>query len=137
MRSTDGASSCGSAMPGRRGYNGEVAYQQILYEVTDPVATITLNRPEFLNAWTGRMGHEVAHAMAQAEDDPGVVGIVLTGAGRGFCAGADLKVLQGIPGGDDELTADDGSQAMLTAGGDLPGDPSLRELRDVYTYPMS
>ena len=68
-----------------------MGYQQILYEVADPVATITLNRPESLNAWTGRMGHEVADAMAQAEADPAVVGIILTGAGRGFCAGADMN----------------------------------------------
>jgi enoyl-CoA hydratase/carnithine racemase len=114
-------------------------YQHILYEVTDPVATITLNRPEFLNAWTGRMGHEVADAMAQAEADPAVVGIVITGAGRGFCAGADMKMLQGITGGDGDSAADDDdeSQAILSAGGELPGDASLSELRDVYTYPMS
>jgi len=113
-------------------------YQDILYEVTDPVATITLNRPEFLNAWTGRMGHEVADAMAQAEADPAVVGIVITGAGRGFCAGADMKMLQGITGGDgDSAVGDDESQAILNVGGELPGDASLNELRDVYTYPMS
>jgi enoyl-CoA hydratase/carnithine racemase len=113
-------------------------YQDILYEVTDPVATITLNRPEFLNAWTGRMGHEVADAMAQAEADPAVVGIVITGAGRGFCAGADMKMLQGITGGDgDSAVSDDESQAILNVGGELPGDASLSELRDVYTYPMS
>ena len=115
-----------------------MGYQQILYEVTDPVATITLNRPEFLNAWTGRMGHEVADAMAKAEADPAVVGIIVTGAGRGFCAGADMKMLQVITGGDGDSAADDDeSQAILNAGGELPGDTSLSELRDVYTYPTS
>lgn len=115
-----------------------MSYQQILYEVTDPVATITLNRPEFLNAWTGRMGHEVADAMGRAEADPSVVGIILTGAGRGFCAGADMRMLQGITDGDGDRTADDEeSQAILNAAGELPGDASLSELRDVYTYPMS
>ncbi|MBV9662441.1 MAG: enoyl-CoA hydratase/isomerase family protein, partial [Actinobacteria bacterium] len=71
-------------------------YEQILYEVDDPVATITLNRPEALNAWTTRMGAEVRHAVAQAEKDANVVGIVITGAGRGFCAGADMNMLSGI-----------------------------------------
>ena len=68
-----------------------VVYEQILYSVEDPVAVITLNRPERLNAWTDRMGDELRHALARAEADKSVVGIVLTGAGRGFCAGADLK----------------------------------------------
>ncbi len=45
-------------------------YEQILYEVNDPIATVTLNRPDRLNAWTDRMGVEVKHAMAQAESDP-------------------------------------------------------------------
>ena len=49
-------------------------YEQIRYEVADPVATITLNRPQALNAWTTRMGAEVKHAMAAAEADPAVVG---------------------------------------------------------------
>ena len=72
------------------------AFEQILYEVDDPVATITLNRPDQLNAWTARMGHEVAAAVGLAEADPTVVGIVITGAGRGFCAGADLAMLADV-----------------------------------------
>ncbi|MBO0834204.1 MAG: enoyl-CoA hydratase, partial [Actinobacteria bacterium] len=59
-------------------------YEEIRYDVEDPVATITLHRPEVLNAWTDRMGAEVRHAVAAAEAEPRVVGIVLTGAGRGF-----------------------------------------------------
>jgi enoyl-CoA hydratase/carnithine racemase len=59
-------------------------YEQILYSVEGPVATITLNRPEVLNAWTPRIGAEVRHAIIQAERDPAVVGVVITGAGRGF-----------------------------------------------------
>ena len=55
-------------------------YEQILYDVTDSAAVITLNRPKQLNAWTDRMGAEVKHAMAQAEADPRVVAIILTGA---------------------------------------------------------
>jgi enoyl-CoA hydratase/carnithine racemase len=66
-------------------------YEQILYEVNDPIATITLNRPHALNAWTERMAAELKHAVARAEADPGAVAIVITGAGRGFCAGLDLQ----------------------------------------------
>jgi len=68
-------------------------YKQILYEVADPVATITMNRPDRLNAFTNLMLAEVKHALAQAESDERVVGIVLTGAGRGFCAGMDINAL--------------------------------------------
>ena len=65
-------------------------YEDILYDVHDPVAVVTLNRPDALNAITARMQAELRHALARAEADKQVVGIVLTGAGRGFCAGADL-----------------------------------------------
>jgi enoyl-CoA hydratase/carnithine racemase len=93
-------------------------YEQILYEVEDPVATITLNRPDRLNAWTGRMGTEVKHALADAEADERVVAIILTGAGRGFCSGADLQDLQSISSGDrpqqdaSNLEADPGDADM-------------------------
>ena len=73
-----------------------MTYEEVLYEVDDPVATITLNRPQALNAFTTRMGNELRHALGEAERDPRVVGIVLTGAGRGFCAGADMNMLSGI-----------------------------------------
>jgi enoyl-CoA hydratase/carnithine racemase len=106
-------------------------YEQIAYEVAGPVATITLNRPRALNAWTTRMGAEVKHAVAAAEDDPRVVGIVITGAGRGFCAGADLNDLKGITEGKGlgdvppELAADPGDAGM--------GD----SFRGSYTYLLS
>ncbi len=67
-----------------------MTYQQILYEVRDDVALITLNRPEKLNAWTPRMSEEQADALAKANADDDVGAIVMTGAGRGFCAGADM-----------------------------------------------
>lgn len=92
-------------------------YEELLYEVEDPVATITLNRPERLNALTGRMEGELRHAVARAEADPAAVAIVLTGAGRGFCAGADLQRLQALGQGrlderGSELSADPGDASM-------------------------
>lgn len=106
-------------------------YQEIVYEVADPVATVTLNRSRALNAWTTRMGAEVKHALAAAEQDPHVVAIVLTGAGRGFCAGADLNDLKtltegrGIGDVPPELAADPGDAGM--------GD----SFRGSYTYLLS
>jgi len=73
-----------------------MSYQQILFDVSERIATITLNRPEKLNAWTAQMDGEVRAAIALAEADPDVRVIILTGAGRGFCAGADMSLLQGI-----------------------------------------
>lgn len=73
-----------------------MSYQDILYEVADRIATITLNRPDRMNAWTPVMEREVRTAMQQAAADSEVRVIVLTGAGRGFCAGADMQVLQTI-----------------------------------------
>jgi enoyl-CoA hydratase/carnithine racemase len=66
-----------------------------LYEVRDRVATITLHRPERLNAWTGRMHAEYRALLQRAADDVAVRVIVVTGAGRGFCAGADSQALEG------------------------------------------
>jgi enoyl-CoA hydratase/carnithine racemase len=71
-------------------------YQEILYAVNDRVATVTLNRPDKLNAWTAVMEQEVRAAMREADDDDNVRVIVLTGAGRGFCAGADMSLLGSI-----------------------------------------
>jgi enoyl-CoA hydratase/carnithine racemase len=67
-----------------------LAYQQILYDVRDRIATITLNRPEQLNAWTDVMADDVYQAMHAAGADDEVRVIVLTGAGRAFCAGGDI-----------------------------------------------
>jgi len=71
-----------------------MAYAEILYDVSDRIVTITLNRPEKLNAWTDQMGAEVRNALLAAEGDGNVRVIILTGAGRGFCAGADMSLLK-------------------------------------------
>lgn len=104
-------------------------YEEILYEVDDPVATITLNRPDMLNAWTVRMGAEVRHAVARAERDPSVVGIVITGAGRAFCSGADLGVLSSLAEGGSAGGADDGD-ALDVQRESLPPEDFAGE----YTY---
>lgn len=67
-----------------------MSYETILTDVDDGILTITLNRPDRLNAWTPRMGAELSAATAGANDDPQIEAIVVTGAGRGFCAGADV-----------------------------------------------
>lgn len=65
------------------------------YAVQERIATITLSRPHRLNAWTGRMHTEYRELLQQAEDDAEVRAIVVTGAGRAFCAGADAAALEG------------------------------------------
>jgi enoyl-CoA hydratase/carnithine racemase len=68
-----------------------MTYEQITYEARGRIAVVTLNRPDRLNAWTPRMASEQAHAIGRANDDPAIGAIVMTGAGRGFCAGADMQ----------------------------------------------
>jgi 2-(1,2-epoxy-1,2-dihydrophenyl)acetyl-CoA isomerase len=88
-------------------------YQQIIYEPRDGVALITLNRPERLNAWTQRMENEFIDAINTAAADHAVGCVVVTGAGRGFCAGAD------IGGWDRDLAQRDGPRPspLVTEGG--------------------
>ena len=68
-----------------------MAYETVLYEAKGRVAIVTMNRPDRLNAWTPQMGREKAAAFETANADPDIGAIVLTGAGRGFCAGADMR----------------------------------------------
>lgn len=76
-----------------------MGYQTIQYDVTGGVATLTLNRPERLNSFTTEMHGEVADALASVADDADARVLVLTGAGRGFCAGQDLADRAVAPGG--------------------------------------
>src|SRR3954447_21172361 len=118
------------------GSGAMATYDEILYDVSDPVATITMNRPEFLNAFTQKMGVEIRQAVAEAERDPRVVGIIITGAGRGFCAGADMKMLANIgreDAGDGGDVADPTSVDAVAVGEESWGD----DLRGTYMYLMS
>ncbi len=74
-------------------------YEQIIYEVSDGIAQVTLNRPDKLNAMTAQMGAELDDAMAQADSDDAVRVVAVTGAGCGFCAGADLGSGSGFAAG--------------------------------------
>ncbi len=66
-------------------------FEQIIYEVSDRIAVITLNRPEMLNAWTPVMMENILQALDMADDDDNVRVVIFTGAGRAYCAGADLS----------------------------------------------
>lgn len=102
-----------------------MSYETITYERRNSVALITLNRPSRLNAWTAQMAVEQADAIRSANDDGTIGAIVMTGAGRGFCAGADMeetfsKRLHG------EDPAGDGGQS----GGMPPGVDWVELIRD-------
>jgi 2-(1,2-epoxy-1,2-dihydrophenyl)acetyl-CoA isomerase len=77
-----------------------MAFETILFEVSGGVARLTLNRPDRLNSFTLRMHEEIALAIAEAENDPNARVLLITGAGRGFCAGQDLSDPDVKPGGD-------------------------------------
>ena len=68
-----------------------MSFEQIQFEIHDGVGLITLNRPERMNAWTYQMSDELTSVIEQCNDDPEVGAMVMTGAGRGFCAGADIQ----------------------------------------------
>ncbi len=91
-------------------------YQEILYAVEDHVLTITLNRPEKLNAFTGRMMFEVLDAIDRADADDDVRAVIFTGAGRAFCAGADLSAGSGTFDSRDR-SADVGIEGQRDGGG--------------------
>src|SRR5258708_1448986 len=110
-----------------------MSYAEIHYEVADGVAEVTLNRPDKLNAWTLRMGAEVEHALRSAAPDPAVRAIIVTGAGKGYCSGADMDMLVGFQQGDSPtwtIAADATAVPPLSAA--LPA-----ALRGPYSYPLA
>jgi enoyl-CoA hydratase/carnithine racemase len=103
--------------------------QEILYSVAGRVATVTLNRPDKLNAWTRVMEAEVRLAMQEAAADDHVRAIVLTGAGRGFCAGADMTLLQEV--------VDRGGHPLPTGApdrGDVAASDARADFQRQYSY---
>jgi enoyl-CoA hydratase/carnithine racemase len=70
---------------------GDTHFDALIYETDGPVAVVTLNRPDRMNAWNATMAAELSRVMARANEDDSVRAVVLTGAGRAFCAGADLE----------------------------------------------
>ena len=113
-----------------------MGYEQITYEVRDRIATITMNRPARLNAWTPQMGKELFAAFATAAADEAVRVIVITGAGRGFCAGADMQNLRDIQSG----TPREGGESVADGrsdGGTKPIPPLHPALDTPYAYPQS
>ncbi|MGP3956930.1 enoyl-CoA hydratase-related protein [Nonomuraea sp. 3N208] len=78
----------------------------VLSAVDQGVLTLTFNRPDTLNAWTDAMGRRYFDLLAEAEQDPGVRAVVVTGAGKGFCSGADFKTLNAIQTGSYDETPD-------------------------------
>ena len=104
-------------------------YDEIRYEVEGPMALVTLSRPEAMNAWTDTMAKELRDAVERAEADPEVVAIVITGEGRGFCAGADLRALSSIAAGNrDAVRGAAGSRA------DAPAAEEPDDFAGTYTY---
>jgi len=104
---------------------------EVLYEVSERVATITLNRPDKLNAWTLNMEQEYKAAFAEAEGDPEVRVIIVTGAGKGFCAGADMSLLQEVMGGD--VSGGDGHSAEAP----MPGAGAREDFQKQYSFPLA
>src|SRR6185295_2491018 len=84
-----------------------MSYEHIKYELSDAILTITLNRPDKLNAYTALMGQELEDAFLRADEDDAVRVIIVTGAGRGFCAGADIS------GGANAFDTKSGNTAMF------------------------
>ena len=110
-----------------------MAFTEILYDVADRVGTITLNRPTRLNAWTRVMESEVRDATTQAEADANVRVIVLTGAGRGFCAGADMQNLDSLSSGG-KATVEDVEKDLASRFEGPRRNDTLADFQKTYSY---
>ena len=108
-------------------------YQSIIYEVKEGVGLITLNRPDRLNAWNHEIETELREVMSEASIDGNVKAVVITGAGRGFCAGADMSDLSDSTGEDSDSMRESQRARLQYAPTEgqleLPSDYSMR-----YTY---
>jgi 2-(1,2-epoxy-1,2-dihydrophenyl)acetyl-CoA isomerase len=107
-------------------------YEQILFDQQGRVGLITLNRPERLNAWTWKMNAEIADAIARCNDDDGVGAVVITGAGRGFCSGADMGVFDRAIDRREQASTDEERRAASAPPRDLQ-----REASDLGFYQQS
>jgi enoyl-CoA hydratase/carnithine racemase len=105
-----------------------MSYETLLYDIDDRILTLTLNRPDRMNAFTGRMADELIHAFDSADADDSIKVVIVTGAGRAFCAGADLE-----SGGD---TWGKHSEALAAQSADLRyfGDGGGRVTRRIYDF---
>jgi enoyl-CoA hydratase/carnithine racemase len=101
-------------------------FQEIRYEVDDRVLTVTLHRPDRLNAFTATMGRELMEAFEAADADDEVRAVVVTGAGRGFCAGADLG------GGGDTFDSTRRREMAQSEGHEVPRDGGGRVVLRVF-----
>ena len=110
-----------------------MSYQSIIYEVKEGVGLITLNRPDRLNAWNHEIEKELREVMSEASIDGNVKAVVITGAGRGFCAGADMSDLSDSTGEDSDSMRESQRARLQYAPTEgqleLPSDYSMR-----YTY---
>ena len=110
-----------------------MSYQSIIYEVKEGVGLITLNRPDRLNAWNHEIETELRAVMSEASIDGNVKAVVITGAGRGFCAGADMSDLSDSTGEDSDSLRESQrarlQHAPMEGQLELPSDYSMR-----YTY---
>jgi enoyl-CoA hydratase/carnithine racemase len=106
-------------------------FDEVIYEKKDRIASVTLNRPEKMNAWTPKMGAEMKTAMLDADRDPAIGAIIVTGAGRAYCAGADMSGLSNIAAG----RAGARGEAPAAADDGLAG--ARADYRTVYSWPLA
>src|SRR5204863_5617430 len=100
-------------------------FNDIIYDKSERIATITMNRPDKFNAWTPRMGNEMRQAFFDADRDDNIRAIIVTGAGRAYCAGADMEHLSNI------------AQGAEAAGGQLETGDGVAGLRADFRGPFS